>query len=153
MHVIAKLQKHICAAKLTILVPVDVSLRAIVIPAAGLPHTHPSFPRAKVPAAVKQQYQKCINATGSAGITTLRVDKGQFPGSTPSTREILGGKLPQEVHPGMINSRTRRDIVDGRDTWIILTPAQSSPYRIQKNSGVNSTAGMIRICSIFAPPD
>ncbi|KAJ7856165.1 hypothetical protein B0H13DRAFT_2357492 [Mycena leptocephala] len=105
MHVVAKLQKHLCSARLSILIPIDGSLRAVVIPGAGIPHTHPSFPRTKVPAAVIQKYKKCIEATGSIGITTLRVDKAH------STLEILGGKLPQEVHPGMINSRKRRDIV------------------------------------------
>jgi hypothetical protein len=77
VHVVAKLQKHFCSAKLSILVPTDGSLRAVVIPGPGLPHAHPSFPRTKIPAVVVQKYQKCIGATGSVGITTLRVDKGQ----------------------------------------------------------------------------
>ncbi|KAF8146022.1 hypothetical protein K438DRAFT_1628949 [Mycena galopus ATCC 62051] len=102
----AKLQRHACPAKLIILVPIDpTDLRAVVIPIAGRPHSHPSFSRTKVPAVIQQQYQKCIAATSSIGITTLQVDKGQF------TREILQGKLPQELHDSMINSRKRRDLV------------------------------------------
>ncbi|KAF8128287.1 hypothetical protein K438DRAFT_2000450 [Mycena galopus ATCC 62051] len=106
VHVTAKLKKHACGAKLSILTPIDPNdLRAVVIPAAGIPHTHPAFPRAKVPALVQQKYDKCIEAAGSIGMTTLRIDKAS------STREILGGRLPQQVHPSMINSRKRRDMV------------------------------------------
>ncbi|KAJ7808833.1 hypothetical protein B0H13DRAFT_1928244 [Mycena leptocephala] len=54
VHVVAKLQKHFCSAKLSILVPTDGSLRAVVIPGPGLPHAHPSFPRTKIPAVVVQ---------------------------------------------------------------------------------------------------
>ncbi|KAJ7511613.1 hypothetical protein B0H11DRAFT_2182944 [Mycena galericulata] len=55
--------------------------------------------------------QLCINASGPVGTTTLRVDKSS------STHSILEGKLPQELHPGMINNRKRRDLVkDTRET-------------------------------------
>ncbi|KAF8178392.1 hypothetical protein K438DRAFT_1978016 [Mycena galopus ATCC 62051] len=92
VHVTAKLKKHACGAKLSILTPIDPNdLRAVVIPAAGIPHTHPAFPRAKVPALVQQKYDKCIEAAGSIGMTTLRIDKAS------STREILGGRLPQQT--------------------------------------------------------
>ncbi|KAJ7363005.1 hypothetical protein DFH08DRAFT_931025 [Mycena albidolilacea] len=105
VHVVAKLKKHICMAQISILVPIDGSLCAVVIPAAGVPHTHPSFLRTKVPAAVKLKYNECIEAADPVRITTLRVDKA------PSTRKILDGKLPQEAQPSMINGRTRRHLV------------------------------------------
>ncbi|KAJ7757308.1 hypothetical protein B0H14DRAFT_3598883 [Mycena olivaceomarginata] len=69
------------------------------------PHNHPSFVRTKAPAVVQQKYKQCVVAEGSIGATGLRVDKA------PSTREILGGQLPQEIHPSMINGRRRREIV------------------------------------------
>jgi hypothetical protein len=77
VHVAAKLKKHICMAQISILVPIDGSLYAVVIPAAGVPHTHPSFPRTKFPSAVKLKYNECIEAADPVGITTLRVDKGK----------------------------------------------------------------------------
>ncbi|KAJ7634204.1 hypothetical protein DFH06DRAFT_1336760 [Mycena polygramma] len=51
------------------------------------------------------QYRQCIKLTGPIGLTTLRVDKSS------TTRAILGGKLPQEVHPSLINNRKRRELV------------------------------------------
>ncbi|KAJ6540912.1 hypothetical protein B0H10DRAFT_2137966 [Mycena sp. CBHHK59/15] len=112
VHVVAKLKKHECRAQLSILVPInDKDLRAVIIPAAGVPHNHPSFTRTKIPAEVKMKYQQCIDAAGPVGMTTLRIDKSS------STHSILAGRLPQELHPGMINSRKRRDMVkDTRET-------------------------------------
>ncbi|KAF8161967.1 hypothetical protein K438DRAFT_1942230 [Mycena galopus ATCC 62051] len=112
VHIVAKLQRHTCPAN--ILVPIDpTDLRAVVIPIVGRPHSHPSFPRTKVPAVIQQQYQKCIAATSSIGITTLQVDKAL------STREILQGKLPQELNDSMTNSRKR---------WDLLSAARKSKY-------------------------
>ncbi|KAJ6576380.1 hypothetical protein B0H10DRAFT_2102638 [Mycena sp. CBHHK59/15] len=112
VHVVAKLKKHECRAQLSILVPInDKDLRAVIIPAAGVPHNHPSFTRTKIPAEVKMKYQQCIDAAGPVGMTTLRIDKSS------STHSILAGRLPQELHPGMINSRKHRDMVkDTRET-------------------------------------
>ncbi|KAJ7081898.1 hypothetical protein C8R43DRAFT_965548 [Mycena crocata] len=106
LHIVAQLTKHQCNAQLSILVPIDKhDLRAVIIPAAGIPHTHPSFPRTKIPSAMKQKYQQCIDATGGVGATTLRIDKSS------STLLILDGKLLQDLHPGMIISRKHRDMV------------------------------------------
>ncbi|KAJ7171887.1 hypothetical protein C8R43DRAFT_944427 [Mycena crocata] len=96
----AALTKHQCNAQLSILVPIDKhDLRAVIIPAAGIPHTHPSFPRTKISSAMKQKCQQCIDATGGVGATTLRIDKSS------STLLILDGKLLQDLHPGMIIGR------------------------------------------------
>ncbi|KAJ7777643.1 hypothetical protein DFH07DRAFT_766393 [Mycena maculata] len=107
-HVRGKLSKNPCPAQILILIPIDGNdLRAVVMPKAGTPHNHPIFPRTKVPFAVASQYKKCIESTGPIGATTLRVDKSS------STRAILGGKLPQELHPSLISNRRRRDMVRG----------------------------------------
>ncbi|KAJ6451028.1 hypothetical protein C8R45DRAFT_946435 [Mycena sanguinolenta] len=106
VHVIGKLRKHECRAQLPILVPIDPDdLRAVIIPTAGVPHSHPSFPRTKIPALVKQKYRDCIAAVSAVGATTLRVDKSS------TTQSRLDSKLVQELHPGMINNRKRRDMV------------------------------------------
>ncbi|KAJ7159803.1 hypothetical protein C8R43DRAFT_1124172 [Mycena crocata] len=104
LHIVAQLTKHQCNAQLSILVPIDKhDLCAVIIPAAGIPHTHPSFPHTKIPSAIKQKYQQCIDATGGVGATTLWIDK--------SSSTILDGKLPQDLYPGMIISQKRRDMV------------------------------------------
>ncbi|KAJ7171602.1 hypothetical protein C8R43DRAFT_944208 [Mycena crocata] len=106
LHIVAQLTKHQCNAQLSILVPIDEhDLHAVIISAAGIPHTHPSFPHTKIPSAIKQKYQQCIDATGGVGATMLQIDKSS------STLSILDGKLPQELHPGMIISWKRCDMV------------------------------------------
>ncbi|KAJ7149328.1 hypothetical protein C8R43DRAFT_952158 [Mycena crocata] len=106
LHIVAQLTKHQCNAQLSILVPIDKhDLHAVIIPAAGIPHTHPSFPCTKIPSAIKQKYQQCIDATGGVGATTLWIDKSS------RTLLILDGKLLQDLHPGMIIRRKRRDMV------------------------------------------
>ncbi|KAJ7812272.1 hypothetical protein B0H13DRAFT_1666278 [Mycena leptocephala] len=108
LHVIAPSEKRKCPAQITVYIPVDeTDSRAVVIPAAGVPHNHPHFPRSKVPAAVQHKYYKCIDAADVVGTATLRVDKCD-------TLNILGGKLPQEYHPSLINNRNRRDMVKNR---------------------------------------
>ncbi|KAJ7770091.1 hypothetical protein B0H16DRAFT_1881855 [Mycena metata] len=105
-HVRGTLSKNKCPAKILILIPIDgTDLRTVVIPQAGTPHNHPLFPRSKVPFEAASKYKECITATGPIGTTTLRVDKSS------STRNILDGRLPQEIHPSLINNRRRRDMV------------------------------------------
>ncbi|KAJ7789997.1 hypothetical protein B0H14DRAFT_3161631 [Mycena olivaceomarginata] len=95
-----------CPAELLILIPVDENdLRAVVIPKAGVPHNHPAFVRTKTPFQVAKKYKKAAEITGVIGQTTLRIDKAA------STRELLDGKLPQEMHPSMVNNRKRCEIV------------------------------------------
>ncbi|KAJ7602245.1 hypothetical protein FB45DRAFT_883501 [Roridomyces roridus] len=98
--------KRPCPAQVLILIPIDeTDLRAVVIPKPGIPHNHPLFPRVKVPFHAESTYKGCAVATGPLGATTLRVDKSS------ATRAILGGKLPQEIHPSLINNHARRGIV------------------------------------------
>ncbi|KAJ7870988.1 hypothetical protein B0H14DRAFT_3571890 [Mycena olivaceomarginata] len=104
--VIGHLEAQTCPAELLILIPVDENdLRAVVIPKAGVPHNHPAFVRTKTPFQVAKKYKKAAEITGVIGQTTLRIDKAA------STRELLDGKLPQEMHPSMVNNRKRCEIV------------------------------------------
>ncbi|KAJ6615747.1 hypothetical protein B0H10DRAFT_1949633 [Mycena sp. CBHHK59/15] len=80
-------------------------LRAVIIPKAGVLHNHPAFVRTKTPYQVAQKYKKAAETTGVIGQTTLRIDKAA------STRALLDGKLPQEIHPSMVNNRKRREII------------------------------------------
>ncbi|KAJ7744261.1 hypothetical protein DFH07DRAFT_963793 [Mycena maculata] len=115
-HVRGHLLRRPCLAKILILIPIDEGdLRAVVIPKAGIPHNHPTFPRAKLPFAAESEYNKCIASAGPIGATTLRVDKSS------STRSILGGRLPQEIHPALINNRQRRDLL--RAARLVRFPA------------------------------
>lgn len=113
-----------CHAKLAIFVPIDsTDLRAVIVPEAGVAHNHPSFPRMKVPCAVRMKYANAVEIFGPIAATTLRVDKGKFLNGLPvyllmiaaavSTRSLLGGKLPQELHESMISDCVRRNIVKG----------------------------------------
>ncbi|KAK7017306.1 hypothetical protein R3P38DRAFT_3320602 [Favolaschia claudopus] len=50
IHVICGLDKHDCYAQLSLFIPVDPKdLRIVIIPVAGVPHSHPNFPRTKIP--------------------------------------------------------------------------------------------------------
>ncbi|KAF8146377.1 hypothetical protein K438DRAFT_2093770 [Mycena galopus ATCC 62051] len=83
-HVCGRFIKQDCPAKLLILIPADEgNMHSVVIPAAGKQHNHPLFSPTKVP----------------------------FTAATASTRALLKGKLPQEIHPSLINTRKRRELV------------------------------------------
>ncbi|KAJ7692956.1 hypothetical protein B0H16DRAFT_1849836 [Mycena metata] len=112
-HVVGKLTAQCCPAELLILIPIDeTDLRAVIIPKSGIPHTHPNFPRSKVPYTAAKQYRSAIDAVGLIGTTTLRVDKVRLTRSlAASTKAMLGGLLPEEVHPSLISKRKRRDMV------------------------------------------
>ncbi|KAJ6477691.1 hypothetical protein C8R45DRAFT_934349 [Mycena sanguinolenta] len=113
--VVGRLEAQTCPAELLILIPVDENdLRAVVIPKAGVPHNHPAFVRNKTPFQFAQKYKKAAETTGVIGQTTLRIDKAS------STRALLDGKLPQEIHPSMVNNRKRREIV--RSVWAASFP-------------------------------
>ncbi|KIO25136.1 hypothetical protein M407DRAFT_8592 [Tulasnella calospora MUT 4182] len=84
------LKAHTCAARLTIYVPED-GLRAIIIPQAEQPHSHPAFPRSKVTYAAEEQYRELWCLVDSTDLS-------------PS-------KLPHVIHPGLNNKRKKRDLV------------------------------------------
>ncbi|KAJ3559046.1 hypothetical protein NP233_g11359 [Leucocoprinus birnbaumii] len=105
-HTFGHLVSQKCSAKLTIFIPIDkTDFRAIIIPEDAIPHSHPTFPARKVPYKAKELYTKCIKAVGTLGATTLRID------NAPSTLAILDGRLPQEVHGSLVDSRKRQRIL------------------------------------------
>ncbi|KAJ7158444.1 hypothetical protein C8R46DRAFT_1289908 [Mycena filopes] len=105
-HVPGQLTARDCPAELLILIPIDeTDLRAVITPKSGLPHNHPTFLPSKVPYTAAEKYRTAIDAIGRIGTTTLRVDKAA------STKATLGGLLPEEVHPSLINKRKRREMV------------------------------------------
>ncbi|KAJ7688141.1 hypothetical protein B0H17DRAFT_1135795 [Mycena rosella] len=105
-HVPGELTSQQCPAELLILIPVDAAdLRAAIIPKSGIPHNHPTFLRSKVPFAAAKKYRSAIDAVGIIGTNTLHVEKAA------STKATLGGLLPEELHPSLINKRKRRGMV------------------------------------------
>ncbi|KAJ7182143.1 hypothetical protein C8R46DRAFT_1069297 [Mycena filopes] len=88
-----------CPAELLIFIPIDeTDLRLVIIPKSGLPHNHPTILPCKVPYTAVKTYRGVIDAVGLNGTTTLRVNKAA------STKAALGGLLPEEVHPSLINN-------------------------------------------------
>ncbi|KAK7014718.1 hypothetical protein R3P38DRAFT_2787546 [Favolaschia claudopus] len=100
VHQVGKLVKHNCKASLSLFIPVDPKdLRIVIVPAPGAPHSHPAFPRTKIPLDVQQKYVGVAKKVRLSRRTTLGVDQ--------AANEDSGGKLVQEVHPGMGNNRKR----------------------------------------------
>ncbi|KAJ7653853.1 hypothetical protein B0H17DRAFT_1214515 [Mycena rosella] len=114
-HVLGELTSQQCPAELLILIPVGAAdLRAVIIPKSGIPHNHPTFLRSKVPFTAAKKYRSAIDAVGLIGTTTLHVDKYKSLftfRSAASTKATLGGLLPEELHPSLINKRKRRGMV------------------------------------------
>ena len=72
-----KISQHSCHASFTIFSPIDHTLRkAIIIPAAGRPHNHPSFPMHKLTYEAKLKYESAVQETGTIGATVQKVDNG-----------------------------------------------------------------------------
>jgi hypothetical protein len=66
-----------CPAKRTYYIPVDPTIRKILIfHPKGVPHNHPVPPPLKLSDETKSKYQKCIKAVGLIGSTVAKVDNG-----------------------------------------------------------------------------
>ncbi|KAJ6484300.1 hypothetical protein DFH09DRAFT_1340069 [Mycena vulgaris] len=78
-----------CPSKVTFHVPVDPSIRKILIffP-RGVPHNHPVQPSLIPSHETEFKYRKCVQAVGLVGSTIAKVD------NAPSTTLILGGHMP-----------------------------------------------------------
>jgi hypothetical protein len=111
-----------CPAKLSIFVPMDESDRRAIVTVGTLPHNHPIPPSAKVPFEVQKQYSACIVANGVIGATPLRIDRGKSCNfgniifianniTAQQTKTILGGRLPQELHPALNDNWKRARII------------------------------------------
>ncbi|KIJ43436.1 hypothetical protein M422DRAFT_253319 [Sphaerobolus stellatus SS14] len=95
-----------CSAKITIYCPIDQNIRkAIIIPAAGQPHSHPSFPRSKLTYDARIAYTEAIQTLGVGGVTVEKVDQAR------TTMAIFGGKIPQAVFPALANSRMKSELI------------------------------------------
>ncbi|KIJ47697.1 hypothetical protein M422DRAFT_248703 [Sphaerobolus stellatus SS14] len=91
---------------ITIFVPIDRSIRqAIIIPVAGRPHNHPSFPLHKLTYEAKLKYESAVEQAGIVGATVRKVDSAQ------TTEEIFNNPLPQTTYPVLANPRIKADII------------------------------------------
>lgn len=70
------LEKHECSAGLDIYVSKD-GLRAIVIPVASVPHSHPAFPRSKITRVAMERYTELVQQSGCRP-TVLSVERGIY---------------------------------------------------------------------------
>lgn len=68
------LEVHRCPAKMKVYVP-ECGLRAIIVPLPAIPNSHPSFPRAKVTRAAREEYNGLIETSGRRP-TVLSIEKG-----------------------------------------------------------------------------
>ncbi|KII84400.1 hypothetical protein PLICRDRAFT_32429 [Plicaturopsis crispa FD-325 SS-3] len=97
---------HKCPAERSIFIPEDPSIRVVlVLPNHTKPHSHPMPPAIKVSYDAKDAYAKLIGAHGALGATVKGVD------NAPSTKLALGGLKPADVHPALLQARTKRDLV------------------------------------------
>ncbi|KDR65997.1 hypothetical protein GALMADRAFT_131200 [Galerina marginata CBS 339.88] len=84
-----------CPASRTIYIPLDPTIRVLVILYDHLkPHNHPILPATKTSREVRELYSRCIDAVGSAGSTVQKIE------NAPSTRLILG-KTPSLLAPAL----------------------------------------------------
>ena len=76
--VTGEIQEWRCQATITIYSPLDPTIRkAIIIPGAGLPHNHPSFPLQKLTIPAKKAYMLALTQAGVTGATVGKVDHGK----------------------------------------------------------------------------
>ncbi|KAL1722303.1 hypothetical protein EV715DRAFT_287324 [Schizophyllum commune] len=98
-----------CPARLWIFVPLDETLRvALVIQGKGktLPvaHNHPLLASAKAWAGARARFLEAVEASEEIGVTTGKVLKA------PTTKLVLNGGRPTDVHPSLANKRILRDL-------------------------------------------
>ncbi|KAJ7893388.1 hypothetical protein B0H14DRAFT_3671887 [Mycena olivaceomarginata] len=96
---------HECGAARTIYIPIDPSIRKVLIVTNQIPHNHPMPTLAKVPVGVMEKYKTCVIAHGGAGATVAKVD------NTPSTRVLLGGKTPAGFSAGLHSRPVKAKII------------------------------------------
>jgi hypothetical protein len=113
-----------CGAARTIYIPIDPSIRKVLIVTNQIPHNHPMPTLAKVPVGVMEKYKTCVIAHGGAGATVAKVDNSTFPFShfyksqylrpifvAPSTRVLLGGKTPAGFSAGLHSRPVKAKII------------------------------------------
>ncbi|KAJ7869252.1 hypothetical protein B0H13DRAFT_1724442 [Mycena leptocephala] len=91
-----------CFAKRNIYVPLDTSIRKVIIVTNGTGHNHPMPPLAKQTLGGREIWKKCVTASGIVGATAAKVE------NAPSILLILGGKIALQ------SKRVKRDIIRGK---------------------------------------
>ncbi|KAH6897587.1 hypothetical protein BKA70DRAFT_1563041 [Coprinopsis sp. MPI-PUGE-AT-0042] len=99
-----KLKKNECHARIRIWSPLDREDRRAIVILEG-PHNHPMFPSTKVSRDAKEKYKEAVMKMGVEGATPLACDKAL------TTQAIFGTLTPSAYHPGLANTRVRRDLV------------------------------------------
>ncbi|KAJ7694292.1 hypothetical protein B0H14DRAFT_3660597 [Mycena olivaceomarginata] len=101
----SKMVHHECGAARVIYIPIDPSIRKVLIVTNQIPHNHPMPTLAKVPVGVMEKYKTCVIAHGGAGATVAKVD------NAPSTRVLLGGKTPAGFSAGLHSRPVKAKII------------------------------------------
>ncbi|KAJ7822773.1 hypothetical protein B0H13DRAFT_1737629 [Mycena leptocephala] len=97
----SRIEQTPCFAKRNIYVPLDTSIRKVIIVTNGTGHNHPMPPLAKQTLGGREIWKKCVTASGIVGATAAKVE------NAPSTPLILGGKIALQ------SKRVKRDIIRG----------------------------------------
>ncbi|KAJ7434269.1 hypothetical protein B0H11DRAFT_2118810 [Mycena galericulata] len=101
----SRIVNHPCPATRSIYVPMDTSIRKVLIVHNDTGHNHPMPPLTKLSFGAKDVYRECIEKNGVLGATLSKIDNAQ------STLIVLGGKTPAEFSPALYNQRAKRDLL------------------------------------------
>ncbi|KAJ7476393.1 hypothetical protein B0H11DRAFT_1810084 [Mycena galericulata] len=101
----SRIVNHPCPATRSIYVPMDSSIRKVLIVHNDTGHNHPMPPLTKLSFGAKDVYRECIEKNGVLGATVSKIDNAQ------STLIVLGGKTPAEFSPALYNQRAKRDLL------------------------------------------
>ncbi|KAJ7434188.1 hypothetical protein B0H11DRAFT_1938859 [Mycena galericulata] len=101
----SRIVNHPCPATRSIYVPMDTSIRKVLIVHNDTGHNHPMPPLTKLSFGAKDVYRECIEKNGVLGATVSKIDNAQ------STLIVLGGKTPAEFSPALYNQRAKRDLL------------------------------------------
>ncbi|KAJ7736698.1 hypothetical protein B0H16DRAFT_1326459, partial [Mycena metata] len=101
----SRIKQFKCPARRAIYVPLDPSIRKVLLVTNNTGHNHPMPILSKVSVGVKETYKNCVKAAGVVGATVAKVDNAS------STKVLLGGKTPSAFAPGLHGKRAKRDII------------------------------------------
>ncbi|KAL0066396.1 hypothetical protein AAF712_006655 [Marasmius tenuissimus] len=101
--------EHKCGLNRRLRIPLDPEEQWFVLEYSGSSnsdphHTHPVPVLDKVSSYLKDDYKACVKANGP-GKSQRQIEK------SPVTTMMLGGKTPSEHNPALLNSRTKRQII------------------------------------------
>ncbi|KAJ7714640.1 hypothetical protein B0H16DRAFT_1435391 [Mycena metata] len=101
----SRIKQFKCPARRAIYVPIDRSIRKVLLVTNNTGHNHPMPILSKVSVGVKETYKGCVKAAGVVGATVAKVDNAS------STKVLLSGKTPSAFAPGLHSKRAKRDII------------------------------------------